>query len=106
MCLFLFTVDSPEIQINRYRSGARRRRPARRPTWREERGLDRNLTIPAGIPGRERPALVNVVLNRARPNGAAYAATLLGLAAGGHLRLTASVAGGLVCNRPPGPAPP
>jgi len=66
--------------------------------------LDRNLTIPAGIPGRERPALVNAALNRARPNGAAYAATLLGLAAGGHLRLTASVAGRLVCDRPPEPA--
>jgi len=66
--------------------------------------LDRNPTIAAGIPSGESPALVNVVVNRARPNGAAYAATLLGLAAGGHLRLTASPAGRLACDRPPEPA--
>lgn len=66
--------------------------------------MDRNLTIAAGIPGGESPALVNVVVNRARPSGAAYAATLLGLAAGGHLRLTASPAGRLACDRPPEPA--
>ena len=63
--------------------------------------MDRNLAIAAGIPSGEPPALVNVVVNRARPNGAAYAATLLGLAAGGHLRLTGSPLGRLICDRPP-----
>jgi hypothetical protein len=66
--------------------------------------VDRNLTNAAGIPGREPPALVNVVMTRARPNGAAYAATLLGLAAGGHLRLTTSATGRLACDRPTEPA--
>jgi hypothetical protein len=47
---------------------------------------------------------VNVVVNRARPNGAAYAATLLDLAAGGHLRLTAPQPGQLACDWPPEPA--
>ncbi len=58
--------------------GQRRGRRAGRPaTAREEgTGVDDSGAIAAGNPSGERPALVNVVLNRATPNGAAYAATL------------------------------
>jgi len=45
-----------------------------------------------GLAG-ERPALVNLVATRCQPNGAAYSATILDLAAKGHLMITQRMAG-------------
>ena len=49
-----------------------------------------------GLAG-ERPALVNLVATRCQPNGAAYSATILDLAARGHLVITQQLAGQLWC---------
>jgi Predicted membrane protein (DUF2207) len=50
-----------------------------------------------GLAG-ERPALVNLVVTRGRLNGAAYPATVLDLAAKGHLVITQRVPGQLWCD--------
>jgi Predicted membrane protein (DUF2207) len=63
-----------------------------------------------GLAG-ERPALVNLVVTRCQPTGAAYSATILDLAARGHLAITQRMAGQLWCDVPAaappdtGPAP-
>lgn len=54
---------------------------------------------PPGL-GGERPALVNLVVTRGRLNGAAYPATILDLAAKGHLMITQRMAGQLWCDVP------
>ena len=51
-------------------------------------------------PGGERAALVNLVVNRGRLNGAAYPATVLDLAAKGHLVITQRMPGQLWCDVP------
>ena len=48
----------------------------------------------------ERPALVNRAVTRAQPTGAAYSATILDLAARGHLVITQRMAGQLWCEVP------
>jgi hypothetical protein len=50
--------------------------------------------------GGERPALVNLVVARGRLNGAAYPATILDLAAKGHLMITQRMPGQLWCDVP------
>ena len=52
-----------------------------------------------GLDG-ERPALVNLVTTRCRLNGAAYPATILDLAAKGHLMITQRMPGQLWCDVP------
>ena len=51
----------------------------------------------AGL-GRERPALVNLVVTQGRLSGAAYPATVLDLAAKGQLVITQRMAGQLWCD--------
>lgn len=51
-------------------------------------------------PVDERAALVNLTVTRGRPNGAAYPATLLDLAAKGHLVITQRLPGQLWCGLP------
>jgi len=51
--------------------------------------------------GGERPALVNLVVTRGRLNGAAYPATILDLAAKGHLMITQRMAGSCGVTCPP-----
>lgn len=51
-------------------------------------------------PGGERPALVNLVVTRGRLSGAAYPATVLDLAAKGHLMITQRMPGQLWCDMP------
>jgi hypothetical protein len=53
-----------------------------------------------GLAG-ERPALVNLVATRCQPNGAAYSATILDLAAKGHLMITQRMAGSCGVTCPP-----
>jgi hypothetical protein len=50
--------------------------------------------------GGERPALVNLVVARGRLTGAAYPATILDLAAKGHLMITQRMPGQLWCDVP------
>jgi hypothetical protein len=50
--------------------------------------------------GGERPALVNLVVTRGRLTGAAYPATILDLAAKGHLMITQRMPGQLWCDVP------
>jgi hypothetical protein len=52
-----------------------------------------------GLAG-EKPALVNLAVTRAQPTGAAYSATILDLAARGHLVITQRMAGQLWCDVP------
>src|SRR5215469_10203510 len=52
-----------------------------------------------GLAG-EKPALVNLAVTRGQPTGAAYPATILDLAAGGHLAITQRMAGQLWCDVP------
>jgi hypothetical protein len=63
--------------------------------------MGESFAAAAGDPNGERPALVNVVATRCRPDGAAYAATILDLAARGHLVLTEPQPGHLACELPP-----
>lgn len=63
--------------------------------------MGESFAVAAGDPNGERPALVNVAATRCRPDGAAYAATILDLAARGHLVLTEPQPGHLACERPP-----
>src|ERR1700730_6315140 len=65
------------------------------------RGMGESLAAAGGDPNGERPALVNVVATRCRPDGAAYSATILDLAARGHLVLTEPQPGHLACELPP-----
>jgi hypothetical protein len=62
------------------------------------------LRAGAGDPGAglapDRPALVNLSVTRCRLNGAAYPATILDLAAGGHLAITEREPGQLWCDVP------
>jgi hypothetical protein len=57
-------------------------------------------TVPWPGLGGERPALVNLVVTRGRLNGAAYPATVLDLAAKGHLMITQRAPGQLWCDVP------
>jgi len=50
--------------------------------------------------GGERPALANLVVTRGQLNGAAYPATILDLAAKGHLMITQRMPGQLWCDVP------
>jgi len=63
--------------------------------------MGESFAAAAGDPNGERPALVNVVATRCRPDGAAYSATILDLAARGHLVLTEPQPGHLACELPP-----
>jgi hypothetical protein len=63
------------------------------PRWAE-------ATAPWPGPAGERPALVNLVAARGRLNGAAYPATILDLAAKGHLMITQRAPGQLWCDVP------
>src|SRR5216684_1508812 len=65
------------------------------------RGMGESFAAAAGDPNGERPALVNVVATRCRPDGAAYSATILDVAARGHLVLTEPQPGHLACELPP-----
>jgi hypothetical protein len=62
--------------------------------------MGESFAVAAGDPNGERPALVNVVATRCRPDGAAYSATILDLAARGHLVLTEPQPGHLACGLP------
>jgi len=57
-------------------------------------------TAPWPGPAGERPALVNLVATRGRLSGAAYPATVLDLAAKGHLMITRRAPGQLWCDVP------
>jgi hypothetical protein len=57
-------------------------------------------TAPWPGPAGERPALVNLVATQGRLNGAAYPATILDLAAKGHLMITQRTPGQLWCDVP------
>ncbi len=63
--------------------------------------MGESFAAAAGDPNGERPALVNVVATRCRPDGAAYSATILDVAARGHLVLTEPQPGHLACELPP-----
>lgn len=66
-------------------------------------GLSGPAGGPAGTSAVERPALVNLVVTRCRLTGAAYAATILDLAARGHLRSREGDQGILWFDVPPSP---
>jgi hypothetical protein len=63
--------------------------------------MGESFAVAAGDRNGERPALVNVAVTRCRPDGAAYSATILDLAARGHLVLTEPQPGHLACELPP-----